>query len=243
MATTPHQVFICYSHADVAYADSICLALEASGIRCWMAPRDISPSKDWAEEIIDAISSARIMVLVFSSQSNDSPQVRREVERAISKNVPILPFRVQNVLLSKSLEYFISTQQWLDAFTPPFEGHLERLLGCVSEVLGGRSTDGSSAKVSPPARAASGPAEIAPVAVRAPTISQQHLKYIETQLACYLGPVAKLLVSRAARSSSSTGELLALLAGELKADSERKDFRDNCRFLEDLQQDQSFPTR
>ena len=64
--------------------------IEAEGIDCWIAPRDIAPSADWAAEIIDAISNSRVMILVFSASSNDSPQVRREVERAVHKNVSIL---------------------------------------------------------------------------------------------------------------------------------------------------------
>lgn len=232
MAATRHQVFICYSHPDVGYADAVCVALEVSGIRCWMAPRDISPSKDWAEEIVDAIGSAAIMVLVFSSHSNSSPQVRREVERAVNKNVPILPLRVEDVLLSKSLEYFISTQQWLDAFTPPFEAHLDRLRDSVWDVLRTSSAEGSPASVPPTGSAAARPAQVAPAAVRVPEFEPQDLKYIETQLASYLGPVAKLLVSQAARKSSSTEELIALLADELEFDAEKRSFQDNCRFLQ-----------
>jgi hypothetical protein len=232
MTEMPQHVFICYSNADVGHADSICRALEVSGIRCWIAPRDISPSKDWAEEIIDAISSAAIMVLVVSSHSNGSSQVRREVERAVGKNVPILPLRVEDVFLSKSLEYFVSTQQWLDAFTPPFEAHLEKLRICVWEVLRGPSAGGSTNPARPSVGAAAGPAAPAPVAVRTPALSPQDLKYIEIQLAIYLGPVAKLLVSQAARRSASTEQLIAMLAGELKAESEQTSFRDNCRFLE-----------
>jgi hypothetical protein len=232
MAATRHQVFICYSHPDVGYADSVCVALEVSGIRCWMAPRDISPSKDWAEEIVDAIGSAAIMVLVFSSHSNSSPQVRREVERAVNKNVPILPLRVENVLLSKSLEYFISTQQWLDAFPPPFEAHLDRLRDSVWEVLRGTSAEGSPASVPSTGSAAPKPSPVAPAALRVPELAPQDLKYIETQLASYLGPVAKLLVSQAARKSSSTEELIALLADELEIDTEKRSFQDNCRFLQ-----------
>jgi hypothetical protein len=49
--------------------------------------------------------------------------VRREVERAVHKQVSILPFRIENVLPSKSLEYFLSAQHWLDAFPPPREPH------------------------------------------------------------------------------------------------------------------------
>ena len=231
MDATPHKVFICYSHHDVGYAHSTCRALEGAGIGCWMAPRDISPSKDWAEEIIDAISAAAIMVLVFSSSSNDSPQVRREIERGVSKNVPVLPLRVEDVRLSKSLEYFISTQQWLDAFTEPFEAHLDNVRICVLDVLQGSSTDVSSADVTPTTRSVAGPPAAAPAPPPAPEFSQQDLKYIETQLASYLGPVAKFLVSQAARQSSSTEELIALLSSELKADGEQSSFRENCRFL------------
>ena len=231
MDATPHQVFICYSHHDTSYADSTCRALEDAGIRCWMAPRDISPSKYWAEEIIDAISSAAIVVLILSSNSNQSPQVRREVERAVSKDVPVLPLRVEDVLLSKSLEYFISTQQWLDALTPPFESHLENLRICVLDVLEGPSTDGSSTDALSTTRPVAQPTAAAPSPASAPEFTQQDLKYIETQLASYLGPVAKFLVSQAARETSSTEELIVQLSRELKADSEQASFRENCRFL------------
>jgi len=230
-ATNP-RVFICYAHDDAGYADSICLRLESSGMRCWIAPRDISPSKDWAEEIIDAISSAAIMVLVFSSRSNTSPQVRREVERAVNKGVRILPLRIEDVPLSKSLEYFVSTPHWLDAVTPPFESHLDKLAECVQGVLSGLTVD-----CFPPMAATTGgaPAKSAPpasIARAAAAFAHHDLKYIEAQLASYLGPMAKLLVTQAAKKTSSIEELVSLLADELKADTEKKSFHENCRFLE-----------
>jgi hypothetical protein len=61
-----HDVFISYSHIDKSAADAACATLEAVGIRCWIAPRDISPGAEWGETIIDAINSARVMVLIFS---------------------------------------------------------------------------------------------------------------------------------------------------------------------------------
>lgn len=53
------------------------LTLESRGIRCWIAPRDIIPGEDWGAAIIDAIKDARAMVLVFSSHSNESDQIKR----------------------------------------------------------------------------------------------------------------------------------------------------------------------
>ena len=62
-----HDVFISYSQADRACAFDIVAWLEARDISVWIAPRDVSPSAEWAEDVIDAISAARIMVLVFSA--------------------------------------------------------------------------------------------------------------------------------------------------------------------------------
>src|SRR5690242_10525303 len=86
-----HDVFISHSSKDKPMADAVCATLEAQGIRCSVAPRDITPGMEFAESIIDAINSTRIMVLMFSSHANESPQVRREVERAVSKSVVIIP--------------------------------------------------------------------------------------------------------------------------------------------------------
>ena len=91
------DVFISYSQPDHACAFELVARLEAEGINCWIAPRDIAPSADWAAEIMDAISSVRVMILVFSANSNLSPQVRREVERAVHKQLSVLPFRIEDV--------------------------------------------------------------------------------------------------------------------------------------------------
>jgi hypothetical protein len=75
------------------------------------------------------------LLLILSAASNESPQVKREVERAASKGLPIVPFRVEETPLSKHMEYFISTAQWLDAFPPPLTPHLERLTSQVAGIL------------------------------------------------------------------------------------------------------------
>jgi TIR domain len=130
-----HDAFISYSSKDKPVADAVCANLEANDIRCWIAPRDILPGQDWGEAIIDAINQSRVMVLVFSSSANTSPQIKREVERSVSKGIPIIPFRIEDVPLSKSLEYFISTPHWLDALTQPMEKHLQYLSQTVGMLL------------------------------------------------------------------------------------------------------------
>src|SRR5215510_5912034 len=130
-----HDVFVSHSVKDKGVAESVVTRLETDAVTCWIAPRDVVPGADWGESIIDAIESSRIMVLLFSQSANASSQIKREVERAVNKGVYIIPFRVEDIRPAKALEYFISTSQWMDAFSPPLERHLDNLAKTVQAVL------------------------------------------------------------------------------------------------------------
>jgi hypothetical protein len=129
------DVFVSYASKDKIVADAVCARLEAVGIRCWIAPRDIVAGRSYGEAIIEAIHDAKVMVLVFSSSANASGHIPKEVERAVSKGVPILPFRIEDVAPGKSLDYFIGSVHWLDAMTPPMEKHLDDLAATVHKLL------------------------------------------------------------------------------------------------------------
>jgi len=131
----PHDIFISYASLDKLTADKICSFLEANGIRCWITPRDVLPGSNWGESIIDAINDCKVMLLVFSANSNASNHIKREVERAVNRGKPVIPVRIEDVLPSKSLEYFISAQHWLDAYSPPLEKHLQHLAMTIKMLL------------------------------------------------------------------------------------------------------------
>ena len=215
------EVFISYSQPDYACASELVARVESEGIDCWMAPRDIAPSADWAAEIIDAISNARVMILIFSTSSNDSPQVRREVERAVHKNVNILPFRIERVAPSKSLEYFLSSQHWMDAFPPPRETHYVRLCAYLKNYLAKAEPNRSAT----PDISSTQPA---PILVKPPWDTADVVR-IERLLAGYIGPIARHLVKTAAAHASSLDELVAQLATELETEADRHEFNRRWR--------------
>ena len=134
-AAASFDVFVSYSHVDKATADATCATLEQAGIRCWIAPRDIMPGDEWGAAIVKAIDQCRAMVLIFSSSANSSKQIRREVERAVNAGVPIIPIRIENVVPTEAMAYFMSTVHWLDAMTAPLEGHLQRLARSIKALL------------------------------------------------------------------------------------------------------------
>jgi hypothetical protein len=209
------DVFISYSQSDAGCAHEMVSQLEAQGVKCWIAPRDIAPSADWAAEIIDAISAAKVMVLVFSGSSNQSAQVRREVERAVHKQVNILPFRIEDVLPSKSLEFFLSSQHWMDAFPPPREAYYQRLCTYLKTQFD-----------RPLPRPAPLPLNTVAAGNR---FAAAELLHVEAQLAEFIGPLAKLLVKRGAAQAQGVEDLIASLATELDAESDRRSFAERCR--------------
>lgn len=134
-----HDVFISYSHLDALVADAICHHLEEAGIRCWYAPRNIEPGVEWADAIIDAIEACKVMVLVFTNYSNDSRQVRREVDTAINAEKAIIPFKCTGNDPTGSMRYYLSTLHWLDAVDTPLEASIEELRGRIEGLLGSKA--------------------------------------------------------------------------------------------------------
>lgn len=127
------HVFISHSSSDASYVERIRRHLESRGVRCWMAPRDIPPGADWAESIMRALAAARAMVIVLSPRSNQSAQVRREVEHAVDAGVSIIPIIVDGAEPSVALRYYISSHQWMDASGGLDRAFLDRLADSLQQ--------------------------------------------------------------------------------------------------------------
>ncbi len=130
-----HEVFISYVSSDRDASEAVCAILEKNKIRCWLAPRDVLPGVTYGKAIIDAIATSRLLLLILSARSNESPHVVREVERAVHHEIAILPLRIEEVVPTGDMEFFLSATHWLDALPPPLAGHLARLAGVVQHLL------------------------------------------------------------------------------------------------------------
>lgn len=131
----PHKVFIGYSLEDKLVADAACAALEAQRIPCWIAPRDILTNDDSGEAISDMLAKCHIVLLIFSSNAVDSPEVRREIDWAVSKGKIIVPLRIDDIPGSDTFKFSHGKTHWLDALTPPLEVNLNQLCDTISRLL------------------------------------------------------------------------------------------------------------
>jgi TIR domain len=146
------KVFISHSTKDKALADAICQRLESEGVKCWIAPRDIEVGSEWTEGIMRGIETCRVFVLVFSANANDSEHVRREVAKAFSLKLAVIPFRTEAVMPNRSLGYFLETVQWLNAMDSPLHQHLDILAERVKQLPVDESASAASTTAVTPVR-------------------------------------------------------------------------------------------
>lgn len=122
-----HDVFISYSTKNSDVANKICYALEQNNLKCWIAPRNIASGKVYVDEIADAIKSTKIVVLIYSTFSQQSRYVNNEINMAFSNNKPIISFNIDNTMPSEEMEYYLKVTQWLSAYPNP-EDEFETLI-------------------------------------------------------------------------------------------------------------------
>lgn len=139
------DVFISHSSKDRVVADSLKLKLEASSVRTWKAPDNIQPGQVWEEAITGAISACKIILLIWSADSQDSQQVKRELALAASLNKVVIPFRIQDVRPEGTFAYYLTNTHWLDAFRKDEENALLEVTDRVCMILkansGGEPTE------------------------------------------------------------------------------------------------------
>ena len=107
------DVFISFSSIQSDEAKKICDFLEKNNISCFISFRDLVAGQQYAEQLLQNIDSSKVVILVLSKESNESPHVLREIEHAVSHNIPIIVFPLEEVNISKSMEYFLMTHQWI----------------------------------------------------------------------------------------------------------------------------------
>ncbi len=153
-------IFISYASIDQDVAETICDALQARGHSCWIACRNIGPGENFQESIVRAIRSARVMLLVFTSNANNSDEIKKEIVLAGRHRVTVLPVRVEDVAPNDAFAYEFATRQWIDLFKD-WEREIDRLGAQIDIIIAApkaEATQSAPAKPTSPARPAPMPA-------------------------------------------------------------------------------------
>ncbi len=125
------HIFISHSSKDQKVARTICTALENRGLTCWVYSRNIQPGQNFQEQIVRAIRAAKIMVLVFTANANNSNEIKKELALASQNNLVIIPVRIEDVTPNEAFAYEFATRQWIDLFDD-WEKSIARLVELIA---------------------------------------------------------------------------------------------------------------
>ena len=129
--THQYDIFISYSHHDSQLAESIYSKLNDTGMRCFLAEKDIAAAERWEDRIRDALRASQRILLLITPNSKDSHWVVAESGAAWVLGKPLIP----------ALAY-VST----DELITPITSHQARLVHTpeqIENLIHELSTDGS----------------------------------------------------------------------------------------------------
>lgn len=129
-----YDLFISYATENRDIADYLVERIESRGYKCFIAPRNIQTGAEYAVEIIRGISNSTAVLLIFSSKSDKSHYVLREINSAVSRNRPIIPLRIEDFLPSEAMEFYLGPTHWLDAFPKVLDVHLDKVISIFTSM-------------------------------------------------------------------------------------------------------------
>lgn len=104
-------IFISYQKKSFDDLKKISDYLEANGIKTWYAPRNIRFGDEWPNELVEAISKCKAVLLLYTEEADCSKHVLREIHLADSSNKPIIWLKLDETSPSGSLKYYLSLIQ------------------------------------------------------------------------------------------------------------------------------------
>jgi hypothetical protein len=131
----PARVFVSHASQDAAVANAVVENIEQHRIKCWIAPRDVTPGAQYGDEIVAAINHAKVLVWVLSEHAVASAHVGRELAHASSMRRRIIVLRTDAAPLTRSFEYSLRESQWIDVAALGVPAALTQLTQAVRQRL------------------------------------------------------------------------------------------------------------
>jgi hypothetical protein len=128
------SIFISFAAPDRKVASTLCKALESRGFKCWFSSRDILPGENFQVAIVRAIRKAKILLLVFTANSNASEEMTKELALASQERLIVVPLRVEDVAPNEAFAYEFATRQWIDFFAD-WEAAIDQLSERLAQAL------------------------------------------------------------------------------------------------------------
>ena len=130
------HIFVSYSRHDLERVDGLVGKLENAGIRVWLDRDDIKAGRTWRAQIVQAIDTCDALVLVLSSHSAVSDNVRKEIDLAQDSGRTVFILRLEPVpKLPAEMRYQLVGLQYIDMQELGEESAAQQLIDTLKEHL------------------------------------------------------------------------------------------------------------
>src|SRR5258708_9016349 len=114
------------------------------------------PGENFRIAVVRASRSAKIMLLVFTANSNNSDEMNKELALASQNKLMVVPLRIDDVRPNDAFAYEFATRQWIDFFAD-WETAIEQLAQRIGAALASEAASAPAAPVIPTASAQPAP--------------------------------------------------------------------------------------
>jgi TolB-like protein/tetratricopeptide (TPR) repeat protein len=135
------EVFVSYSREDATRVSDLVGKLRAAGVSLWIDQGGIDAASQWSEQIVNALESAKAMLLMVSGSAVHSHNVAKEVVLVSERKGHILPVHLQPTVIPPALKYQLAGIQHVEYFQESDEA-LKAIL---------RALERLGVKIAPPA--------------------------------------------------------------------------------------------
>ena len=162
------EVFVSYSREDQDRVFELTAKLRAAGVSLWIDQGAIDAASLWSEQIVNALESAKALLLIVTPSSVHSDNVAKEVMLVSERKGHILPVHLEPTVIPPTLKYQLAGIQHIEYFKA---GETD---ASVKAIL--RSLERLGVAISPPQTArpaAAAPPQPAPAAAARATASAE----------------------------------------------------------------------
>lgn len=114
MKENRRSVFLSHASKDFNMIESLASHLEANGIPCWYAPRNIPYGQTYNTQIAIDIETVEAVLVFITENVKSSEFIQKEVDLAIRYKRTIIPVLVDGSEIPKELELYLCNIQWLN---------------------------------------------------------------------------------------------------------------------------------
>ncbi len=129
------KIFVSYSRHDLEIVDCIVGKIEDTGMKVWIDRDDIKAGKTWRAQIVEAIDTCDAFVLMLSSNSAASDNVRKEVDLAQDSGRTVFIMRLGPVQLPAEMRYELVGLQYIDVPKMGIDDSINQLISTLKEHL------------------------------------------------------------------------------------------------------------